>query len=59
MKAAVAMNPKYYVRRPQKAKAYPNAADRRVTAEKVIDTLLGLAIAASVVTALMFILALG
>ncbi len=59
MKAAVAMNPKYYTRRPVKSRPYPNAAERRVTLEKVVDFLLGFAIAASVVTILLFILALG
>lgn len=59
MKATVAMNPKYYTRRPARIRPYPNAADKRITFEKVVDFLLGLAISASVVTILLFILALG
>ncbi len=59
MKAAVAMNPKYYARRPVKSHPYPNAADRHINAEKIVDVLLGIAISAAVVTILLFILALG
>lgn len=59
MKAAVAMNPKYYVRRCSKAKAYPNAADKRKTLDRILDTVLSLALCASVVTILLFVLALG
>ncbi len=59
MKAAVAMNPKYYVRRPVKAKPYPNAANKRRTLDKALDTILSLALCASVVTILLFVLALG
>lgn len=59
MKATVAMNPKYYTRRPIKTRPYPNAADKHITFEKVVDFLLGLAISVSAVTVLLFILALG
>ena len=59
MKAAVAMNPKYYVRRPEKSKPFPNAADKRNSLDKALDTILSLALCASVVTILLFVLALG
>ena len=59
MKAAVAMNPKYYVRRPAKAKPYPNAAEKRKALDRALDTILSLALCASVVTILLFVLALG
>ncbi len=56
---ANAMNPEYYHRRPIQFHRYPNAAKRRVTAEKVVDALLAVSITASVVTILLFLLALG
>ena len=59
MKAAVAMNPRYYVRRPKKVKPFPNAADKRNSLDKALDTILSLALCASVVTILLFVLALG
>lgn len=59
MKAAVAMNPKYYLRRAAKAKPFPNAAEKRKTVDRALDTILSLALCASVVTILLFILALG
>lgn len=58
MKAS-AMDPSYYTRRPVRPARYPNAADRRVTAEKVVDSLLAVAIGVSVVTVLLFLLTLG
>lgn len=58
MKTA-ALDPNYYNRRPVKARPYPNAADKRLTAEKAVNFLLCAAISVSVVTALLFILALG
>lgn len=59
MKTAVAMNPKYYVRRPAKSKPYPNAAEKRKALDRALDAILSLALCASVVTILLFILALG
>lgn len=59
MKAAVVMNPKYYIRRPVKAKPFPNAADKRKALDRALDTILSLALCASVVTILLFVLALG
>ncbi len=59
MKATVAMNPNYYTRRPVRTCPYPNARGKRITAEKVVDTLLAIAITASVVTILLFLLTLG
>lgn len=59
MKAAVAMNPKYYARRPAKAKPFPNAAERKKFIEQAVDYVLGFAICAGVVTVLLFALALG
>ncbi len=56
---ATAMNPNYYTRRPVHCPAFPNAAEKRITAEKVVDTLLAVAITASVVTILLFLLTLG
>ena len=59
MKAAVAMNPKYYVRRPAKAKPFPNAAQKKKFIEQAVDFVLGFAICAAVATVLLFALALG
>ena len=59
MKAAVAMNPKYYARRPTKAKPFPNAAERKKYIEQAVDFVLGFAICAAVATILLFALALG
>lgn len=56
---AIAVNYNYDTRRSVKPRPYPNAADRRVTLEKVLDFLLALTISASVVTILLFLLALG
>ncbi len=58
MKASV-MDPSYYTRRPVRPVRYPNAADKRITLEKVVDYLLAAAIGISVVTVLLFLLALG
>ena len=59
MKAAVAMNPKYYARRPAKAKPFPNAAQKKKFIEQAVDFVLGFAICAAVATILLFALALG
>ncbi len=56
---ATALNSSYYSRRPVHTVRYPNAADRRITLEKVVDYLLAVTIGVSVVTVLLFLLTLG
>lgn len=60
MKAASATKYyRYYAPRVGTPKPYPNAADRRITVEKVVDTLLAAAITLSVITVLLVLLAMG
>ncbi len=56
---ATAIDPAYYNRRPVKPLRYPNAANRALTLEKIVDYLLAVAIGVGVVTVFLFLLTLG
>lgn len=56
---ATAIRTNYFPRPRVQTYRFPNAADRRITAEKVVDTLLAAGIVLGVVSVLLFILAIG